>query len=89
MPNVSGSSIATPEGGPTPGSAPMRMPTITPAIAIRTLNGVKNPQFVWGLIASLLIGCIQTFAVTLDVSVTSLLGKLGVALNPDVPLISV
>src|SRR5688572_3162327 len=41
MPKVSGSSIATPEGGPTPGSAPIRMPTITPAIAIRMLNGVS------------------------------------------------
>ena len=34
MPKVSGSSIATPEGGPTPGSAPIRMPTSTPATAI-------------------------------------------------------
>ncbi|MND04624.1 hypothetical protein D3C83_249840 [compost metagenome] len=41
MPKVSGSSIATPDGGPTPGSAPIRMPTITPATAIRTLNGVN------------------------------------------------
>src|SRR4051812_723114 len=50
MPKVSGSSIATPEGGPTPGSAPMRMPTSTPAVAIIRLNGVKampNPMPKW------------------------------------------
>src|SRR5918992_3547765 len=41
MPKVSGRSIATPEGGPTPGSAPIRIPTITPAIAIMMLNGVS------------------------------------------------
>src|SRR5688572_24846407 len=41
MPKVSGSSIATPDGGPTPGSAPIRIPTITPATAIITLNGVS------------------------------------------------
>src|SRR5687767_2120087 len=41
MPKVSGRSIATPEGGPTPGSAPIRMPTITPATAIMMLNGVR------------------------------------------------
>ncbi len=46
-------------------------------------------SLVGAFIASLLIGCIQTFAVTLDLSVASLLGKLGVVLNPDVPLISV
>ena len=47
MPKVSGSSIATPEGGPTPGSAPIRMPTSTPATAIMRLNGVSatpNPM---------------------------------------------
>src|SRR3954470_15706452 len=47
MPKVSGSSIATPEGGPTPGSAPIRMPISTPATAIIRLNGVKatpNPM---------------------------------------------
>src|SRR5687767_14649358 len=47
MPKVSGRSIATPDGGPTPGSAPIRMPIITPAIAIRMLNGVSatpNPM---------------------------------------------
>src|SRR5688572_609877 len=50
MPKVSGSSIATPEGGPTPGSAPIRMPIITPATAIRMLKGVKatpNPIPRW------------------------------------------
>src|SRR5688572_30682787 len=50
MPKVSGSSIATPEGGPTPGSAPIRMPTSTPATAIIRLNGVKamlNPIPRW------------------------------------------
>ena len=41
MPKVSGSSIATPEGGPTPGSAPISMPTMTPATAIMMLNGVS------------------------------------------------
>src|SRR5688572_32378868 len=41
MPKVSGRSIATPDGGPTPGSAPIRIPIITPAIAIRMLNGVS------------------------------------------------
>src|SRR6185503_18726239 len=41
MPKVSGSSIATPDGGPTPGSAPIRMPTSTPATAITMLNGVS------------------------------------------------
>src|ERR1051325_11268296 len=37
MPNVSGRSIATPEGGPTPGSAPISMPTITPATTITSV----------------------------------------------------
>ncbi len=46
-------------------------------------------SLVGAFIASLLIGCIQTFAVTLDISVSSVLGKIGVTLNPDVPLISV
>ncbi|SFO94090.1 amino acid/amide ABC transporter membrane protein 1, HAAT family [Ralstonia sp. NFACC01] len=46
-------------------------------------------SLVGAFIASLLIGCIQTFAVTLDISVTSVLEKIGVTLNPDVPLISV
>src|SRR5438105_3036189 len=41
MPKVSGSSIATPEGGPTPGSAPISMPTITPHTAMKMLNGVS------------------------------------------------
>jgi branched-chain amino acid transport system permease protein len=45
-------------------------------------------SLVGAFIASLLIGCIQTFAVTLDISVTSLLGNLGITLNPDVPLSS-
>src|SRR5512134_3307906 len=50
MPKVSGSSIATPDGGPTPGSAPIRMPTSTPATAIMMLNGVSatpNPMPKW------------------------------------------
>ena len=46
-------------------------------------------SLVGAFIASLLIGCIQTFAVTLDISETSVLEKIGVTLNPDVPLISV
>ena len=41
MPKVSGSSSATPDGGPMPGSAPISMPTITPASAIIRLNGVR------------------------------------------------
>ena len=44
MPKVSGSSIATPEGGPMPGSAPISMPTMTPTTAINTLNGVKATE---------------------------------------------
>ncbi|RSW41133.1 branched-chain amino acid ABC transporter permease, partial [Klebsiella aerogenes] len=39
-------------------------------------------SLVGAFVASLLIGCIQTFAVTLDISVTSVLGKIGVTLNP-------
>src|SRR5919199_1501269 len=41
MPKVSGRRSATPEGGPTPGSAPISMPTITPATAIIRLKGVS------------------------------------------------
>ena len=44
MPKVSGSSSATPDGGPMPGSAPISMPTITPASAIIRLNGVSATQ---------------------------------------------
>ena len=41
IPNVSGSSSATPETGPTPGRAPMSVPRITPATAMTRLNGVN------------------------------------------------
>ncbi len=41
MPKVSGSSSATPDTGPTPGKAPISVPTITPATAITMLKGVK------------------------------------------------
>src|SRR4029450_7113028 len=41
MPKVSGSSSATPETGPIPGSAPIRVPTTTPARAMNRLNGVS------------------------------------------------
>jgi hypothetical protein len=44
MPNVSGKSSATPEGGPIPGSAPIRMPITTPATAISRLNGVSATE---------------------------------------------
>ncbi len=44
MPNVSGSNSATPEGGPTPGSAPIRMPSVTPAAAINRLKGVSATE---------------------------------------------
>ncbi len=44
MPKVSGSSSATPEGGPMPGSAPIRMPRITPTTAMRRLNGVSATE---------------------------------------------
>src|SRR5262245_53215908 len=41
IPNVSGSSSATPETGPIPGSAPMSVPMTTPTIAMKMLNGVS------------------------------------------------
>ena len=41
MPKVSGRRSATPETGPIPGSAPMRVPRVTPAAAITRLNGVN------------------------------------------------
>src|SRR5258706_8121787 len=41
MPKVSGISNATPDGGPMPGSAPIRIPTITPTVAMNRLNGVS------------------------------------------------
>jgi hypothetical protein len=41
MPNVTGSSSATPEAGPTPGSAPMSVPTMTPASASTMFIGVS------------------------------------------------
>ena len=44
MPKVSGSSSATPDGGPSPGSAPIRMPMTTPQIAISRLNGVSATE---------------------------------------------
>src|SRR6476619_5650749 len=44
MPKVSGSSSATPEGGPTPGSAPIRMPRTTPHVAMSRLNGVSATE---------------------------------------------
>ena len=44
MPKVSGSSSATPDGGPTPGSAPIRMPMTTPQTAISRLNGVSATE---------------------------------------------
>ena len=44
MPKVSGSSSATPDGGPTPGSAPMRMPMTTPQTAMNRLNGVSATE---------------------------------------------
>ena len=44
MPKVSGSSSATPEGGPMPGSAPMRIPTKTPTTAMSRLNGVNATE---------------------------------------------
>src|SRR5688572_11428110 len=44
MPKVSGSSSATPEGGPMPGRAPMRMPRTTPHTAMTRLNGVSATE---------------------------------------------
>src|SRR6185369_14462498 len=44
MPKVSGSSSATPEGGPMPGNAPIRIPTITPTVAMSRLNGVSATE---------------------------------------------
>src|SRR5678815_1402697 len=44
MPKVSGSSSATPDGGPTPGSAPIRMPMTTPQTAMNRLNGVSATE---------------------------------------------
>ena len=44
MPKVSGSSNATPDGGPIPGSAPIRMPMTTPQVAISRLNGVSATE---------------------------------------------
>src|SRR5262245_22876606 len=41
MPNVSGSSSATPETGPIPGRAPISVPMTTPTIARKMLNGVS------------------------------------------------
>jgi hypothetical protein len=41
MPKVSGRSRATPETGPMPGSAPMKVPSATPASAMRRLKGVS------------------------------------------------
>ncbi len=44
MPKVIGSSSATPDGGPMPGRAPIRMPTVTPHTAISRLNGVSATE---------------------------------------------
>src|SRR5687767_2889692 len=44
MPKVSGSRIATPDTGPTPGRAPMSVPRNTPAAAMSRLNGVKATE---------------------------------------------
>src|SRR5688500_10395963 len=41
IPKVSGSRSATPETGPTPGRAPMRVPRNTPATAMSRLKGVN------------------------------------------------
>src|SRR5687767_12917638 len=41
MPNVSGRSSATPDTGPTPGSAPISVPMMTPATARTTFIGVS------------------------------------------------
>jgi branched-chain amino acid transport system permease protein len=41
------------------------------------------------LLASLLIGCVQTFAVALDYSLFDLLGKFGMAAGPETPLYNV
>src|SRR5687767_303250 len=44
MPKVSGSSSATPDGGPMPGRAPMRMPRTTPPMAMTRLKGVSATE---------------------------------------------